>query len=68
MDNVTLEVTKSKDRARKEADIHSKLHHPSIVELYDFFEQPEAMYLVSLLLEIHPDRIGDCIGDSVATL
>ncbi|XP_037071368.1 serine/threonine-protein kinase PLK4-like [Pollicipes pollicipes] len=34
------------ERVRQEVRIHSRLKHPSILELYTFFEDDEAVYLV----------------------
>lgn len=34
------------DRVRQEVTIHSRLKHPSILELYTFFEDANYVYLV----------------------
>lgn len=33
-------------RVRQEVSIHSRLKHPSILELYTFFEDPNYVYLI----------------------
>lgn len=39
------------NRVRQEVGIHSRLKHPSILELYTFFEDPNYVYLVLELAE-----------------
>jgi polo-like kinase 4 len=34
------------DRVRQEVQIHSRLKHPSVLELYTFFEDDNYVYLV----------------------
>lgn len=41
-----MQSTGMVDRVKQEVAIHSKLKHPSILELYTFFEDADYVYLV----------------------
>lgn len=46
IDKNIMQSTGMVDRVKQEVAIHSKLKHPSILELYTFFEDADYVYLV----------------------
>lgn len=54
------------DRVRQEVGIHSRLKHPSILELYTFFEDNNYVYIVLELA--HNGTLHKYINDHQATL
>lgn len=51
IDKKRIQAVAMVGRVRQEVSIHSRLKHPSILELYTFFEDPNYVYLILELAE-----------------
>lgn len=46
-----MKMNRMTDRVKQEANIHQRLSHPAILQLFRFFEDPNFIYLVLELAE-----------------
>ncbi|OLY82800.1 Serine/threonine-protein kinase PLK4 [Smittium mucronatum] len=51
IDKYQLQSNELRDRVAAEVSIHSRISHPSIVKLYDYFEDNEKVYLIMELCQ-----------------
>lgn len=54
IDKHLMKINRMTDRVKQEADIHRRLSHPAVLQLYRFFEDQNYIYLV-LELAKHGD-------------